>query len=180
MKNTDLFLSGMICLLLITGKGFTVAGQSGQQLFEQRCASCHALDKVLVGPALGHVDERRPMDWIIKFVHAPHTMIQGGDKAAAELYAKFNPVVMPDHPDLSDGDIRNIVDYIKSATRQLASAPGNPIKRPAMAMPAYRPLTGKDRWFFFSLGGFILVLIGVLVLAVDVKAYAKKQEASSD
>jgi cytochrome c2 len=34
--------------------------QNGEQLFKQNCASCHAIDKVLAGPALGGVLNRGP------------------------------------------------------------------------------------------------------------------------
>jgi cytochrome c2 len=35
----------------------------GKGLFKSLCASCHKLDKKLVGPALGGVEERRENEW---------------------------------------------------------------------------------------------------------------------
>ena len=70
----------------------------------------------MTGPALAGVDQRRSIDWIINFVHSSQTVIKNGDAYAVALYQKFNKVQMPDHPDLSPGDIKNIVAYIKTAS----------------------------------------------------------------
>jgi cytochrome c2 len=49
-------LTGLIFFL-----SFTLAhSQTGQQIFQSNCAQCHALDKVLSGPALRGVTERGP------------------------------------------------------------------------------------------------------------------------
>ena len=86
----------------------------GKMIFTSRCASCHNVNKVIVGPALAGVSDRHSEDWIIKFVHSSQTVIKGGDKTAVDLYEKFNKVPMPDHPDLSANSIKSILAYIKS------------------------------------------------------------------
>jgi cytochrome c2 len=77
--------------------------EEGKALFTTRCASCHNVNKVVVGPALAGVSERHTEDWIVHFVHSSQTLIKGGDKPAIDLYEKFNKVPMPDHTDLSAG-----------------------------------------------------------------------------
>jgi len=41
---------------------------SGKTLFQQNCASCHAVHKVIMGPPLNDVVNKRNTDWIYKFI----------------------------------------------------------------------------------------------------------------
>ena len=54
----------------------------GKELFENNCASCHAVHKVMVGPALKGITERRKIDWIIQWVKNPAKVIASGDPYA--------------------------------------------------------------------------------------------------
>ena len=38
--------------------------KEGKKLFKSLCASCHKLDKKLVGPALAGIEERRTNEWL--------------------------------------------------------------------------------------------------------------------
>src|SRR5881398_2429281 len=85
----------------------------GRTIFTARCSGCHNVNKIVTGPALAGVDQRHSIDWIINFVHSSQTVIKGGDQAAVTLFEKFNKIPMPDHPDLTADNIKNIVEYIK-------------------------------------------------------------------
>jgi len=87
--------------------------EEGKTIFAARCAACHNVNKVLVGPALAGVDQRRSIDWIVKFVHGPQTVIKSGDPYAVALFTKFK-VQMPDHADLTEDNIKSVVEYIKT------------------------------------------------------------------
>ena len=41
---------------------------NGKSLFNANCASCHKLDKKMIGPALGGVTERRDAEWLHKWI----------------------------------------------------------------------------------------------------------------
>lgn len=88
--------------------------EEGKTIFSTRCAGCHNVNKVLTGPALAGVDQRHTIEWIVNFVHSSQTVVKSGDKAAVALFEKFNRIPMPDHPDLTDDNIKSIVEYIKS------------------------------------------------------------------
>jgi cytochrome c2 len=98
----------------------------GKALFQSQCTSCHTIQTVLVGPALRDVFKIRNEAWIIAFVRSSQKMIKGGDTAAVSLFKQFNGTIMPDHPSMSDQDIKNIIGYIKSessiAISQIPSA----------------------------------------------------------
>ncbi|HUQ96850.1 MAG TPA: cytochrome c [Chitinophagaceae bacterium] len=163
-----------IAILLATATPIFASppGQEGKNIFTTRCASCHAVNKILTGPALAGVDERRSIDWIISFVHSSQTMVKAGDKTAVELFAKFNKIPMPDHPDLKEDDIKNIVAYIKSE----ASAGGEkaPFAKPVKLRPAYTPLTFANAEFFVSYFAVVVMLILALLFAVQIKQYERK------
>lgn len=81
--------------------------------FNKRCTACHTFGKgVKVGPDLKGVNERRKREWLLKFIHASSKVIQSGDPIATALFAQFKQQRMPDWTDLSDQQIRDILDYL--------------------------------------------------------------------
>jgi cytochrome c2 len=82
--------------------------------FNKRCTACHTYGKgVKVGPDLKGVNERRKQEWLLKFIHASSKVIGAGDPTATALFAQFKQQRMPDWIDLSDQQIKDILDYIK-------------------------------------------------------------------
>lgn len=146
----------------------------GKAIFTARCAACHNVNKIVTGPALAGVEERRSVDWIISFVHSSQTLVKSGDPTAVELFNKFNNIPMPDHPDLTPDNIKNILAYIKSETKMVSDAA--PFARPAKLHPAYVPLTINNYGFFLSYFGLVGVLILVLLMAVRTKEYERSTQ----
>ncbi|NDH91378.1 MAG: cytochrome C, partial [Flavobacteriia bacterium] len=54
----------------------------GKKLFKANCASCHKLDKKLVGPALGGVTERRSEEWLLAWIRNNAELRASGDADA--------------------------------------------------------------------------------------------------
>lgn len=98
----------------------------GEQLFKANCTACHALDKQVVGPALGGVVDRLKKeqnldaDWLHKWIKNNKELRASGDKYANEVFEKFNKTEMQLFPNLSDDDINNILAY---TTNPPAAAP---------------------------------------------------------
>lgn len=143
--------------------------EAGKQIFQSRCASCHNVNKQLTGPALANVDKRRSTDWIIHFVHSSQTVVKNGDAYANELFLKFNQTVMPDHPDLTEAQIKDIIAYIHEESKNFV-ADKPPFDRPTMKAPPYLPPAANDYGFFVGYIGVVLLLILVLLFAVQVKS----------
>ena len=139
--------------------------EEGKAIFTTRCASCHNVNKLVVGPALAGVDKRHSMDWIVNFVQSSQTLIKNGDKKATELFAKFNNIPMPDHKDLTAENIKNVVEYIKTSTVEET----NSVFRPGKIRPAYVPLSIKDYWFFAGFLLLVAMLIASMLMLVRVK-----------
>jgi hypothetical protein len=138
-------------LWIKTAKASDPPVEEGKSIFLSRCAGCHNVNKILTGPALAGVDERRSLDWIISFVHSSQTMVKKGDKDAVALFEKFK-IPMPDHPDLTNDNIRSIVAYIKSETKAV-----NPLKTPIS-----KPSIKKTNYFPFSFAYNLWPSIGLL------------------
>lgn len=146
----------------------------GKTIFTTRCASCHAVNKVLTGPALAGVDQRHPIEWIVNFVHSSQTLVKGGDPKAVALFEKFNKIQMPDHPDLTSDDIKSIVGYIKSeASTGVEKAP---FEKPAKVRPAYTPITFANTEFFIGYLVVIALLVLALLFAVQIKQYERRTQ----
>ena len=87
-RLTNVFLKSLTLLLLLS---FSFSSQAqevdearqkeGRKIFKSLCASCHKLDKKLIGPALGNVEERRENDWLKAWIK---------DNAALSLIHAFN------------------------------------------------------------------------------------------
>jgi len=148
--------------------------EKGKAIFNSRCASCHNVNKVIVGPALRDVDKRRTMEWIVNFVRSSQTVIKNGDKQAIALFEEFNKIPMPDHRDLSVEDIANVVDFIKSTA--ITANTTTPFDKPSDSHPNYMPLTIHDYWFFGTILLLVAVLIGALAMLVKVKAYERSRQ----
>ena len=162
-----------ILVSLLTGYVFSIPPvDEGKMIFKARCASCHNVNKIIVGPALAGVSERHSDDWIIRFVHSSQTIIKGGDKAAIDLYEKFNKIPMPDHPDLTSENIKNILAYIKTET----STPSETKNfRPDKRHPSYTPIAITNWKFFSGYMALVLILAAALILLVRVKEIRRKE-----
>ena len=159
----------IIAIFVMSGAAWSYGGlpDEGKILFTARCAACHNVNKILVGPALAGVYQRRPIDWIIKFVHSSQTVIKSGDAYATALFEKFNKVQMPDHADLTEGNIKSIVEFIKSESVAGGSSEKPPFVRPISKVMPFRPLViAKDYGIFIIYLSVVAMLVLTLWFAV--------------
>ena len=96
------------------------AVSAGDALFKGNCAQCHAVNDVVVGPALGGITKRRPVSWIIPWIKNSSKVVASGDEYAVALYNKFQKQQMPSFA-LSDKEITSIVAYITSEEGKVAN-----------------------------------------------------------
>ena len=151
--------------------------EEGKTIFAARCAACHNINKILTGPALAGVAERRSMDWIVKFVTSSQTLVKSGDKDAVALFEKFNKIPMPDHSDLNEDKIKSIVDYIKSETVSESSAA--PFAKPKKLRAQYTPLSINNYAFFSTYLALVVIMIAGMVFAVHVKTMQRNLQGNS-
>ena len=154
------FLFSFLILLATTTAMFAQDAAEGETLFKNNCAACHAsTDEILVGPGLKGISERRPIEWIVKWVHNPQAVIASGDKYANDLYNKFNKAAMTPYPNFSEAQIKGIIAYIDASN----AAPAAP------AAGAAAPADGAAAPAAQSSGGMMeVLLVGLLIIMVIV------------
>ncbi len=97
--------------------------QDGKALFNAKCASCHAIDKQLVGPALKGVEDRwDDKKMLYEWVRNSAAVIKKGYPRAVAVYNEYNKVQMTAFPELKDQDIDVILAYINTGGAAKAGA----------------------------------------------------------
>ncbi len=113
---------GLVAIGLLFATATSVQAQdgdpkNGETLFKANCTACHALDKNLIGPALGGVverlekDEGLGVDWLHKWIKDNEALRNSGDAYANKTFEAHNKIVMLPFPNLSDQDIDDILAY---------------------------------------------------------------------
>ena len=135
--------------------------QDGKQLFNQKCASCHAIDKKLVGPALKGVEDRWPEKaQLYAWIRNSAAVVKSGYPRAVEVYNEYNKVQMTAFPELKDADIDAILAYINAGpVKKDTDATGG-------AQPADAP-AGSDSTMLFGILTLILGVIALILLQVN-------------
>jgi cytochrome c551/c552 len=163
----------------------TLWAQDGKALFQANCASCHAVNKRVVGPALKGVHERWGNDEaeIIKFIQNSQAYINGNFKNSAyakKLYEEYNRTVMTAFTGLSEAEIKSILDYIKAETEALAKAEAAPAAASGGSTSAAGEGTGTASpilWVLaLALGAISLAL---LITVAALSKVLQPQEAES-
>lgn len=185
--SKKLLLLGLLILMGVPSQA-KEDPDAGKTIFTQRCTSCHAVSKDVVGPALGNVDKTDNIEWIIQFVHGSQAMVKAGDKRAVELFNAHNQTVMPNHLDLSAQDIKNIFAYIDAEAAQIASTPAKEEKEiDAMPYPGHHgwlhhlvyldipgthePLNNQNKTIWFVLFVSMALGVGILLFSINIQSY---------
>jgi mono/diheme cytochrome c family protein len=95
----------------------SAAVAAGDALFKGNCAQCHAVNEVVVGPALAGITKRRPMSWLIPWVKNSSKMVASGDEYAVKLFNQYQKQQMPSFQ-LTDKEISQIVEYVDAQQAQ--------------------------------------------------------------
>ncbi|MGA0247568.1 MAG: c-type cytochrome [Schleiferiaceae bacterium] len=130
----------------------------GKKLFKVNCASCHKLDKKLVGPALGGVTERRSEEWLLAWIRNNAELRASGDADAIAIFEEYGGSVMTAFENLSDEDIKSILAYTDAPAA--APAGGTTGDVPPTAPVAAE---GEDATLLYILGAFLLLFIVLLL-----------------
>lgn len=121
--------------LLFTFGAFTAKAQNepsaakGKELFEQQaCMACHAIDRVVIGPALKDITKQKSEEWLIKWIRNNVKLRESGDKDAKAIYDEYNGMAMNVYENLTDNDIKSILMWIdeESAPKAAPVAGGAP------------------------------------------------------
>ena len=157
---------------------------AGDALFKNNCASCHALDEVVVGPALRGVNKKRSETWLINWIRNSSKMVQSGDKEAVAIFNEYKKQQMPSFA-FSDDEIKSILAYVEAAPTAAAptETPGGPGQVGTDAVGAG---IGNDvaRYMDILLVVLVVVLIvmviTLIIIATVLSNYLKKNRQLSE
>lgn len=146
------------------------SAQDGKTVFNTNCASCHAVNKKLTGPALAGVEDRwSDRKKIHAWVHNPAGFAKT-DAYAANLMKEYSPTVMTGFPNLSEKEIDAVLDYIKTVPAAGAAGAVNPA--------ADAKTSEGDNSLLFGVLTLILAVVALILLQVNsnLKKLADKHE----
>ena len=153
------FRNGILLISLLS-YSLVIKAQDGKALFNQKCASCHAIDKQLVGPALKGVEDRWGGDRtkIHEWVNNSAAVIKSGYPRAVEVYNQFNKLQMTAFPELKAAEIDAILDYVAAPPKT---------ETPGAGAPAGATAPKQDSTLLFGILTLILAVIALILLQVN-------------
>ena len=146
-----LFVFSLFC-------GSSLLAQDGKALFQANCASCHALNKKLTGPALAGLEERG--SWadrkkLYAWIRNPAGFAKT-DAYAAGLIKEYG-VLMTAFPSLSDAEIDAVITYINTPP---------PTPTPGAAVGA-APAAEEDNSFLYGILSLVLAVVALILLQIN-------------
>ena len=168
MRNISLILKQVSrSVLLIAGLallGFSGHAQGdaakGEALFKANCTSCHKLDVRMTGPALGPIVTAETDDkWLTHWIQNNQSLIAAKDPKAMKIYNEFNQAGMSVFASLSDGDVSNIIAYVRTEYKKMQSAP-----KAGAAGEAGAAESGPSNLVVFGLIGVIVIALVVILI----------------
>ena len=143
-----------------------VQGQDGAQIFQQNCASCHAINKDLTGPRLAGVETRGP--WgdrknLYAWIHNPPKFMQT-DEYTQQLKQQYGGVVMTGFPTLTEKEIDAIIDYVNKAA---AATPAAGAGGASSGDPSQVKYDESDDSILYGILTLILAVVALIMLQVN-------------
>ena len=145
-----------------------VRQKEGRKLFKSLCASCHKLDKKLVGPALGGVEERRTNEWLQAWIKNNAELRASGDKDAIAIFEEYNGSNMTAFPQLSEKTINDILYY---------TTVGDPVKQVVSGEGSVGEVkqSGGPSWLIWILG--LAIIVAFFIIATLLKTVSELKGA---
>jgi len=174
-RLTTVFLKSFTFLLLFS-LSFSAMAQDvvdvarqkeGRKLYNNLCASCHKLDRKLIGPALAGVTERRENDWLKAWIKNNAALRASGDRDAIAIFNEYNGSVMSAFPQLSDSQIDDILYYTDVGDPKPVVAPG--------AVVASGSQKEAPEWLIYILAA--IIVSAFLIIAALLKTISELKGA---
>ena len=142
-----------------TVSAFEGDASNGKKLFKSQCASCHKLDKKLIGPALSGVTDKYSEEWLLAWIRNNAELRASGDADAIAIFEEYNGSVMSAFPSLSDQDIFDILQYTIEGDKKPVPPGGD------LAGGTTVVVEGKNYDSEITIGLGILLFLMVMLLA---------------
>ncbi len=149
----------LLVITLFIFSTFKIVAQdvaAGKAIFSTKCASCHAINSKVIGPALAGVEDR----WVdrkllIKWVQNFSAAVATGDPYSIAM-AGFSSTEMQKFPELKDADVESVLAYIKTA-----GAPPPPV------IDGEKPQENNNNSIIFGVISLIMAIIALIMMQVN-------------
>ncbi len=146
--------------------------EEGSNLFNSNCASCHALDGKVVGPALAGIVDKYDEDyeWLVGWIKNNTKLIAQGDERALAIYNEYGQQAMNVFENLSDDQITSIIMWIDNGGD--GDAPAAVENTETAVAPASDSLFNSINWSVTVLAALVLAILilifGILELVTNI------------
>ncbi len=170
MRNISLifkqFSRTVLLLACFAAFGLTARAQGdatkGEALFKANCTACHKIDVRMTGPALGPTISSETDDkWLTRWIQNNQALIAAKDPKALKIYNEYNQAGMNVFTNLSDGDVANILAYVRADWKKTQAVPAAGAAANGAAPADSGP---SDLVIFGLIGVIIIAFIVILVL----------------
>jgi mono/diheme cytochrome c family protein len=151
----------LLLTILFVFSSLHINAQDGKTLFQNKCASCHAVKTQVLGPALAGFQDRANGKWadikeLTKWIHDPINYIKN-DPYLQELKASLNNAQMTGSPELTEEQIQSIADYINSASKT---------ETPTQGPATVEEPSGRGA-LIFGIISLIMAIIALILMQVN-------------
>lgn len=140
-----------------SAQAFEGDAKNGKKLFKQNCASCHKLDKKLVGPALTGVTDKYSEEWLLAWIRNNAELRASGDEDAIAIFEEYNGSIMSSFTTLSDQDIFDILQYTIEGDQKVV-----PVAADGSAAVVVAESKDYSKQITIGLGMLLLVMVMLL------------------
>ncbi len=156
--------AAFICVAILSvGASTSLYAQSGEELFNQRCAQCHQIHADGTGPKLYEAQKRWAADGeaelIIEWVqNNPALRASGKSKRANKIFAEWKGSVMNTFTDLSKEQVKSILDWVDTQ-KPGGDGKGKDGAAGAGATEDGAKKEGGSGWLWYILGAIFITII---------------------
>lgn len=172
----------LIFLLLLSTSIMAQDYDNGKQLFRNNCASCHNMEKKVVGPALKNVVKNQGEDWTKSWIKNNQALRDAGDKHANEIFKEYNGMAMPAYEHLGEDAIDDITVYLAQYNDKKAEAAANQPAPAATQQVVVQPggLTLFEKVLVGVIFGVLLIALGILYHSLKVMGEAFRKSRATE
>lgn len=135
----------------------------GEALFKSKCTSCHKVDALVTGPALGpQLTEETDDKYLIKWIQNNQALIAAKNPKAVAIYNKFEQKAMTPFPELTDADVTNIITFVRADWKRIQDEQ----KKAPAGGAAVAADKGPSKIIILSLLG-VIVLAFIIILVLN-------------